>query len=169
MATITFENVSKKFGSNEVLKNLSLVVQDGECFTLLGPSGCGKTVLLRLLAGFDVPDSGRILIDDVVVADPATNTDIPPDQRGLGVGLPRLWLFWPHMTVFDNIAYPLKLKNIEKQALHKQVMEVVELVNLTGLEERLPSQLSGGQQQRVALARALVAKPSLMLLDETSQ
>lgn len=77
MATITFENVSKKFGSNEVLKNLSLVVQDGECFTLLGPSGCGKTVLLRLLAGFDVPDSGRILIDDVVVADPATNTVIP--------------------------------------------------------------------------------------------
>ena len=165
MATITFENVSKKFGSNEVLKNLSLVVQDGECFTLLGPSGCGKTVLLRLLAGFDVPDSGRILIDDVVVADPATNTDIPPDQRGLGVVF-QDYAVWPHMTVFDNIAYPLKLKNIEKEALHKQVMEVVELVNLTGLEERLPSQLSGGQQQRVALARALVAKPSLMLLDE---
>ena len=116
MATITFENVSKKFGSNEVLKNLSLVVQDGECFTLLGPSGCGKTVLLRLLAGFDVPDSGRILIDDVVVADPATNTDIPPDQRGLGVVF-QDYAVWPHMTVFDNIAYPLKLKNIEKQAL----------------------------------------------------
>ena len=114
MATITFENVSKKFGSNEVLKNLSLVVQDGECFTLLGPSGCGKTVLLRLLAGFDVPDSGRILIDDVVVADPATNTDIPPDQRGLGVVF-QDYAVWPHMTVFDNIAYPLKLKNIEKQ------------------------------------------------------
>jgi len=165
MATITFENICKKFGSNEVLKDLSLVVKDGECFTLLGPSGCGKTVLLRLLAGFDVPDSGRILIDDVVVADPATNTDIPPDQRGLGVVF-QDYAVWPHMTVFDNIAYPLKLKNIEKQALHKQVMEIVELVNLIGLEERLPSQLSGGQQQRVALARALVAKPSLMLLDE---
>ena len=156
MATITFENICKKFGSNEVLKDLSLVVKDGECFTLLGPSGCGKTVLLRLLAGFDVPDSGRILIDDVVVADPATNTDVSPDQRGLGVVF-QDYAVWPHMTVFENI---------EKQALHKQVMEVVELVNLTGLEERLPSQLSGGQQQRVALARALVAKPSLMLLDE---
>ena len=165
MATITFENVSKKFGSNEVLKNLSLVVQYGECFTLLGPSGCGKTVLLRLLAGFDVPDSGRILIDDVVVADPATNTDIPPDQRGLGVVF-QDYAVWPHMTVFDNIAYPLKLKNIEKQALHKQVMEVVELVNLTGLEERLPSQLSGGQQQRVLLARALCATKKIIILDE---
>jgi len=165
MATITFENICKKFGSNEVLKNLSLVVQDGECFTLLGPSGCGKTVLLRLLAGFDVPDSGRILIDDVVVADPATNTDIPPDQRGLGVVF-QDYAVWPHMTVFDNIAYPLKLKNIEKQALHKQVMEVVELVNLTGLEERLPSQLSGGQQQRIGIARAIAVKPDVILLDE---
>lgn len=165
MATITFENISKKFGSNEVLKDLSLVVKDGECFTLLGPSGCGKTVLLRLLAGFEVPDSGRILIDDVVVADPARNIDIQPDQRGLGVVF-QDYAVWPHMTVFDNIAYPLKLKNLDKKDLHEQVMNVVDLVNLSGLEQRLPSQLSGGQQQRVALARALVAKPSLMLLDE---
>ncbi|MDO4430670.1 MAG: ABC transporter ATP-binding protein [Lonepinella koalarum] len=165
MATITFENISKTFGSNEVLKNLSLVVKDGECFTLLGPSGCGKTVLLRLLAGFDVPDSGRILIDDEVVADPATGIDVQPDQRGLGVVF-QDYAVWPHMTVFDNIAYPLKLKELDKESIHQQVMEVVDLVNLTGLEKRLPSQLSGGQQQRVALARALVAKPSLMLLDE---
>lgn len=165
MATITFENISKTFGSNEVLKNLSLVVNDGECFTLLGPSGCGKTVLLRLLAGFDVPDSGRILIDQTVVADPATGVDIQPDQRGLGVVF-QDYAVWPHMTVFDNIAYPLKLKELDKDTIYQQVMEVVELVNLTGLEKRLPSQLSGGQQQRVALARALVAKPSLMLLDE---
>lgn len=165
MATITFENVSKSFGSNQVLKDLSLVVQDGECFTLLGPSGCGKTVLLRLLAGFEVPDSGRILIDDVVVSDPAKNIDIQPDQRGLGVVF-QDYAVWPHMTVFDNIAYPLKFKNLDKETVRKQVMDVVELVNLTGLDQRLPSQLSGGQQQRVALARALVAKPSLMLLDE---
>ncbi|WP_324682734.1 ABC transporter ATP-binding protein [Bibersteinia trehalosi] len=165
MATITFENISKTFGSNEVLKNVSLVVNDGECFTLLGPSGCGKTVLLRLLAGFDVPDSGRILIDQTVVADPATGVDIQPDQRGLGVVF-QDYAVWPHMTVFDNIAYPLKLKELDKDTIYQQVMEVVELVNLTGLEKRLPSQLSGGQQQRVALARALVAKPSLMLLDE---
>ncbi len=165
MATITFENISKAFGTNEVLKNLSLVVEDGECFTLLGPSGCGKTVLLRLLAGFEVPDAGRILIDDVVVSDPEENVDIQPDQRGLGVVF-QDYAVWPHMTVFDNIAYPLKFKNLDKETLRSQVMDVVELVNLTGLEQRLPSQLSGGQQQRVALARALVAKPSLMLLDE---
>ncbi|HGO5816004.1 TPA: ABC transporter ATP-binding protein [Mannheimia haemolytica] len=165
MATITFENISKTFGSNEVLKNLSLVVKDGECFTLLGPSGCGKTVLLRLLAGFDVPDSGRILIDQEVVADPKKGVDVQPDQRGLGVVF-QDYAVWPHMTVFDNIAYPLKLKELDKETIHQQVMEVVDLVNLTGLEKRLPSQLSGGQQQRVALARALVAKPSLMLLDE---
>ena len=108
MATITFENVSKKFGSNEVLKNLSLVVQDGECFTLLGPSGCGKTVLLRLLAGFDVPDSGRILIDDVVVADPATNTDIPPDQRGLGVVF-QDYACWPHVCLLLESAFSCSL------------------------------------------------------------
>ncbi|WP_330453521.1 ABC transporter ATP-binding protein [Pasteurella multocida] len=165
MATITFEKVSKAFGSNEVLKDLSLVVKDGECFTLLGPSGCGKTVLLRLLAGFDVPDSGRILIDEHVVSDPAEGIDIPPDQRSLGVVF-QDYAVWPHMSVFDNIAYPLKLKDLDKALIQQQVMEVVNLVNLTGLEKRLPSQLSGGQQQRVALARALVAKPSLMLLDE---
>lgn len=165
MATITFENISKAFGSNEVLKDLSLVVKDGECFTLLGPSGCGKTVLLRLLAGFEVPDSGRILIDEHVVSDPETGIDIQPDQRSLGVVF-QDYAVWPHMTVFDNIAYPLKLKELDKEQIHQQVMEVVDLVNLTGLEKRLPSQLSGGQQQRVALARALVAKPSLMLLDE---
>ncbi|MFD1804816.1 ABC transporter ATP-binding protein [Pasteurella oralis] len=165
MATITFENVSKAFGSNEVLKDLSLVVKDGECFTLLGPSGCGKTVLLRLLAGFEVPDAGRILIDEHVVSDPVAGIDIQPDQRSLGVVF-QDYAVWPHMTVFDNIAYPLKLKALDKAVIQQQVMDVVDLVNLTGLEQRLPSQLSGGQQQRVALARALVAKPSLMLLDE---
>ncbi len=103
MATITFENISKAFGSHQVLKNLSLTVKDGECFTLLGPSGCGKTVLLRLLVGFDVPDSGRILIDETVVSDPAEHIDIQPDQRGLGVVF-QDYAVWPHMTVFDNIA-----------------------------------------------------------------
>ncbi|TYG35507.1 ABC transporter ATP-binding protein [Lonepinella koalarum] len=165
MATITFENISKAYGTNQVLQNLSLVVEDGECFTLLGPSGCGKTVLLRLLAGFEVPDSGRILIDDTVVADPAKHIDIQPDQRGLGVVF-QDYAVWPHMTVFENIAYPLKFKKLDRETVRSQVMNVVDLVNLTGLEQRLPSQLSGGQQQRVALARALVAKPTLMLLDE---
>lgn len=165
MATITFEKISKAFGTNTVLNNLSLVVKEGECFTLLGPSGCGKTVLLRLLAGFEVPDTGRILIGDHVVSDPDAGVDIPPDQRSLGVVF-QDYAVWPHMTVFDNIAYPLKLKALDNALIQQQVMEVVNLVNLTGLEHRLPSQLSGGQQQRVALARALVAKPTLMLLDE---
>lgn len=165
MATIIFENISKKFGTNQVLKNLNLTVEHGECFTLFGPSGCGKTVLLRLLAGFDVPDSGRILIDGRVVTDAANHTDIPPDQRDLGVVF-QDYAVWPHMTVFDNIGYPLKLAGKSKAEIHQSVMETVALVNLTGLELRLPSQLSGGQQQRVALARALIARPTLMLLDE---
>ncbi|MDR1828101.1 MAG: ABC transporter ATP-binding protein [Methylobacteriaceae bacterium] len=165
MATITLKDIRKSYGSHTVLDGLSLTINHGECFTLLGPSGCGKTVLLRLIAGFETPDAGTIAIGDQVVTDSTTGTDLPPNDRGLGVVF-QDYAVWPHMTVFDNIAYPLKLAKVPPKELKERVMEAVNQVNLTDLEQRLPSQLSGGQQQRVALARALVARPPLMLLDE---
>ncbi len=164
MATIHLEGVGKRYGKHEVLQDLSLTVEHGECFTLLGPSGCGKTVLLRLIAGFEMPDGGRIRIGDDVVADESGGS-VPPDQRDLGVVF-QDYAVWPHMTVAENVGYPLKLAKVPAEQLRERVMETVGLVNMQGLEKRLPSELSGGQQQRVALARALVAKPSLMLLDE---
>ena len=165
MASIEIRNVSKQYAGRTILSGLSLALNDGECFTLLGPSGCGKTVLLRLIAGFEAPDSGSILIGDGIVADAASGEMVPPDKRSLGMVF-QDYAVWPHMTVFDNIAYPLKLAGVEAGELRSRTMRCVELVGLTGLDQRLPSQLSGGQQQRVALARALVSEPSILLLDE---
>ncbi len=164
MATIHLEGVGKRYNKHTVLQDLTLTVKHGECFTLLGPSGCGKTVLLRLIAGFETPDAGTIRIGDDLVAD-ASGGSVPPDQRDLGVVF-QDYAVWPHMTVAANVGYPLKLARTPSEQLRERVMETVDLVNMRGLENRLPSELSGGQQQRVALARALVAKPSLMLLDE---
>ena len=165
MEIIRIEGLAKSYGNHQVHKDLTLSIEKGECFTLLGPSGCGKTVLLRLLAGFETPDAGRISIDNTVVSDPAAGIYVPPDNRGLGVVF-QDYAVWPHMSVFDNVAYPLKIAKRPKDEIRSRVMETVEMVGMNGLERRLPSELSGGQQQRVALARALVANSSLMLLDE---
>ena len=165
MEIIRVEGIAKSYGSHQVHKDLTLSIERGECFTLLGPSGCGKTVLLRLIAGFETPDAGRISIDDTVVTDPAAGINISPDRRGLGVVF-QDYAVWPHLSVFDNIGFPLKIDKRPKNELRDRVMEAIEMVGMTGLEKRLPSELSGGQQQRVALARALVANSSLMLLDE---
>ena len=162
---IQIEGVTKSYGAHRVHEDLTLSIHRGECFTLLGPSGCGKTVLLRLIAGFEAPTAGVIRIGGVVVSDPATGVNLPPDNRSLGMVF-QDYAVWPHMTVFDNVAYPLKLMKKSRQELTDRVMEAVEMVGMGGLGKRLPSELSGGQQQRVALARALIAKPSLLLLDE---
>ena len=162
---IKVEGVSKSYGKHQIHKNLNLSVKKGECFTLLGPSGCGKTVLLRMLAGHEAPDEGKITIDGTVVADSAEGIFINPERRGLGVVF-QDYAVWPHMSVFDNVAYPLKMDKRPKDEIKKLVMKMVDIVGMKGLEKRLPSELSGGQQQRVALARALVADQSLMLLDE---
>lgn len=164
MATINLNSVSKKYGDNQVFKDLSLDLEHGECFTLLGPSGCGKTVLLRLIAGFETPDTGTVSIGPQVVAK-AGGDCLPPDRRDIGVVF-QDYAVWPHMTVFQNVSYPLKIAKTDKDELTKKTMSAIDLVNMQGLENRLPSELSGGQQQRVALARALVATPSIMLLDE---
>ncbi|MBZ2172256.1 ABC transporter ATP-binding protein [Nitratidesulfovibrio sp. SRB-5] len=165
MADITLAGIGKAYGAHAVLDGLSLTVNHGECFTLLGPSGCGKTVLLRLIAGFETPDAGTISIGGEPVSDAVTGDCVPPDARDLGVVF-QDYAVWPHMSVADNIGYPLKLAGLPAAERTRRVLETVEMVNLTGLENRMPSQLSGGQQQRVALARALVGRPSLMLLDE---
>ncbi len=162
---IRVEGVWKSYGNHQVHKGLDLAIQKGECFTLLGPSGCGKTVLIRLIAGHEAPDQGRIILDGTVVADSASGAYVPPERRGLGIVF-QDYAVWPHMTVYENIAYPLKMEKRPKEEIDKLVMNMIDVVGMTGLEKRLPSELSGGQQQRVALARALVGDPSVMLLDE---
>ena len=162
---IKVENVAKGYAKHQVLQNLDLNIKKGERFTLLGPSGCGKTVLIRLIAGHEVPDAGKISIDNTIFADSSSGEYIPPERRGLGIVF-QDYAVWPHMTVYENIAYPLKMEKRPKDEIDKLVMDMVEIVGMKGLEKRLPSELSGGQQQRVALARALVSDPSVMLLDE---
>lgn len=158
---IKVENVAKGYAKHQVLQNLDLNIKKGERFTLLGPSGCGKTVLIRLIAGHEVPDAGKISIDNTIVADSSSGEYIPPERRGLGIVF-QDYAVWPHMTVYENIAYPLKMEKRPKDEIDKLVMDMVEIVGMKGLEKRLPSELSGGQQQRVAL----VSDPSVMLLDE---
>jgi iron(III) transport system ATP-binding protein len=162
---IRIEGVAKNYGAHQVYENLTLSIQRGECFTLLGPSGCGKTVLLRLIAGFEPLDDGKISIGGTVVSEPAAGINLSPDSRNIGMVF-QDYAVWPHMTVFDNVAYPLKIAKKSRIELTEKAMDAISMVGMQGLEKRLPSELSGGQQQRVALARALVAKPSLLLLDE---
>ena len=163
MGRVSVEGVAKAYGPKQVLRDLSLAIEDGECFTLLGPSGCGKTVLLRLVAGFETPDAGEIRIGERLVSGRGTN--VPPEARNLGVVF-QDYAVWPHLTVRANTAYPLKFRGEAPAQRQAAVQAVLEQVGLGDLGERLPSQLSGGQQQRVALARALVAHPEVLLLDE---
>ena len=156
---ISLENIFKRFGKLEAVSGVTLDIDDGELFTLLGPSGCGKTTLLRLIAGFYKPDGGEVLFDGRSVS------NIPPAERGIGMVFQN-YALWPHMTIFDNVAYGLKLRKFSAAQIGEKVARVMKMVNLTGLEKRYPGQLSGGQQQRVALVRALVLDPDVLLLDE---
>lgn len=163
MADLQLSAVSKSYGSHRVLEKIELKVNSGECFTLLGPSGCGKTVILRLIAGFEAPDDGEVLIDGHVVA--TAKHSKPPEERHIGVVF-QDYAVWPHKTVFENISYPLEIAKKHHDEINTAVKNAINQVNLAGLAQRYPYQLSGGQQQRVALARALVTKPGVMLLDE---
>jgi iron(III) transport system ATP-binding protein len=156
---ITIREVRKRFGPILAVDDVTLEILDGELFTLLGPSGCGKTTLLRLIAGFYRPDGGTLLFGDRVV------NDIPPHARNIGMVFQN-YALWPHMTVFGNVGYGLRLRGLRGPALEARVEEGLRMVNLAGLGGRYPGQLSGGQQQRVALARALVLNPDILLLDE---
>jgi spermidine/putrescine transport system ATP-binding protein len=156
---IVVENVTKRFGKVVAVDNVSLTVAEGEFFALLGPSGCGKTTLLRMLAGFETPSEGRILIDGQDMS------RVPPNKRPVNMVFQSYAVF-PHMTVEDNIGYGLKFGGSSAQEREARVAEALELVKLDGLGKRRPDELSGGQRQRVALARALVKRPRVLLLDE---
>lgn len=166
MGRLEVKNLVKVFGDYTAVNNLSLSVEDGELLTVVGPSGCGKTTFLRMVAGFIEPTEGVVIIDNDVLSDKANKiTDVPPEGRDIGMVF-QSYAVWPHMNVFNNVAYPLKIRKTPKDEIEKQVMEVIKLVHLDGLEKRMAYELSGGQQQRVALARALVMRPRLLLLDE---
>jgi iron(III) transport system ATP-binding protein len=165
MADVRLENVSKRFGNVEAVAAFSEIIREGEFVSLLGPSGCGKTTTLRILAGFERATTGRVFIGSELVSCSETNTYKPPEDRNIGMVF-QSYAVWPHMNVFANVAYPLKVRGTSQKTIREKVAHVLDLVHLEGLGKRLPSQLSGGQQQRVALARALVAEPSLLLLDE---
>jgi spermidine/putrescine transport system ATP-binding protein len=156
---IRFEGVTKRFDKVVAVDNVTLDIREGEFFALLGPSGCGKTTLLRMLAGFDTPTEGRILIDGKDVA------SLPPNKRPVNMVFQSYAVF-PHMKVADNVAYGLKMEGVPGDEIKTRVEEALELVKLDGYGARMPDQLSGGQRQRVALARALVKRPRVLLLDE---
>ena len=165
MAEVTLTDVTKKFGETVAVRDFSVTVADGEFVTFLGPSGCGKTTTLRLIAGFLSPTAGRVTIGERVVTDVERGIFVPPEQRGVGMVF-QSYAVWPHMTVFNNVAYPLKIKKLPKAEIRRRVGEALALVKMAELADRYPHQLSGGQQQRVALARALVMNPEVLLLDE---
>ncbi len=163
MSTITIKNVTKAFGDKVVLQAFDAAFQDGEFITLLGPSGCGKTTMLRMIAGFERPTTGEIWFDDQLVS--GGKTFVPPEKRAIGMVF-QSYAVWPHMNVYDNVAYPLNIQRRPKSEIEQRVARILEITHLSQYARRFPNQLSGGQQQRVALARALVAEPKLLLLDE---
>jgi ABC-type Fe3+/spermidine/putrescine transport system ATPase subunit len=152
-------------GASPAVKDLSLDVYDGEILTLLGPSGCGKTTTLRMVAGLETPDAGDIFFGDQAVVLSSRQISLPPNKRNVGMVF-QSYAIWPHMTVAENVAFPLKARRFPKQGMKERVMRAINLVGLTGYEDRPGPLLSGGQQQRVAFARALVTEPRVLLLDE---
>ncbi len=156
---LELDNIIKKFEDQEVIKNISLKINKGEFLTLLGPSGCGKTTTLRIIAGFENPTSGSVILEGKHVENKQ------PNERNVNTVFQNYALF-PHMNVFDNIAYGLKIRKVNKIEIKKRVMEMLNLVQLEGYEKRKTDQLSGGQKQRVAIGRALINNPQILLLDE---
>jgi len=158
-STVRLKNISKFFGDFNVIKNVSFDINKGEFFSLLGPSGCGKTTLLRIIAGFEDPTKGAVYLDEVNVVPK------PPHKRHVNTVFQNYALF-PHLTVFENVAFPLRLKKVSESQIRKEVAQYLELVRLPSEMSKFPAQLSGGQKQRVAIARALINKPKVLLLDE---
>jgi spermidine/putrescine transport system ATP-binding protein len=156
---IALEGVSKRFGKAEAVRDMTLEISEGEFFSLLGPSGCGKTTTLRMIAGFEVPDEGRIILQGEDV------TSVFSNKRPVNMVFQQYALF-PHMSIYDNVAFGLKVKGVPRREHRGRILEMLRVVELEGMERRRPRQLSGGQQQRVALARALVNNPAALLLDE---
>jgi multiple sugar transport system ATP-binding protein len=165
MSLIEIENVSKRFGAVTAVDRLNLAVQTAEFLTLLGPSGCGKTTVLRMIAGLEMPDEGVIRIKGKTVFSSREGIYVAPGKRGIGLVF-QSYALWPHMTVFENVAFGLQVQGAERKELENRVHASLDYMRLQGMERRYPQQLSGGQQQRVALARMLVTRPSIFLMDE---
>ena len=165
MPGVAVEGVSKHFGAVRAVDDVSLTVPDGQLLTLLGPSGCGKTTTLRMIAGLEHNDAGRILIGDRVVSDAGAGRFLPPERREIGMVF-QSYAIWPHMTVYDNVAYPLEVRRRPTAEVRRQVAAALTLMEMAHLADRPATALSGGQQQRVAIARALVFEPRVLLMDE---
>ncbi|NJF25612.1 ABC transporter ATP-binding protein [Thermococcus sp. Bubb.Bath] len=165
MAEVKLISVWKKFGEVAAVKDMNLHIKDGKFMILLGPSGCGKTTTLRMIAGLEEPTKGQIYVGETLVADPENGVFVPPKDRDIAMVF-QSYALYPHMTVYDNIAFPLKLRKVPKDEIDKRVREVAEMLGLSELLKRKPRELSGGQRQRVALGRAIVRKPQVFLMDE---
>ena len=165
MASVRFENVSISYGAKQVVKDFSLSVNDGEIMGIIGPSGCGKTTLIRALCGLIKPDKGNIYINDQLVFSDEKRINVAPERRGIGVVF-QDYAVWPHLSVWDNVCYPMKKHKVPKEEIAKRASYALEQVRMSGYEKHMPAQLSGGQQQRVAIARSLVSSDELIVLDE---
>ena len=165
MASVRFENVSISYGAKQVVKDFSLSVNNGEIMGIIGPSGCGKTTLIRALCGLIKPEKGNIYINDQLVFSDEKRINVAPERRGIGVVF-QDYAVWPHLSVWDNVCYPMKKHKVPKEEIAKRAAYALEQVRMTGYEKHMPAQLSGGQQQRVAIARSLVSSGELIVLDE---
>ncbi|MFA6845705.1 MAG: ABC transporter ATP-binding protein, partial [Sphaerochaetaceae bacterium] len=165
MPALNLVNVTKVFGSVKAVDTLNLQVEQGECFSFLGPSGCGKTTTLRMIAGFENLDEGELYCDGKLFSSSHKHFYLPPEKRDFGMVF-QAFAVWPHMTVFDNVAFPLHVKKFSKNEIKKRTEMALKATSLTKEAELYPGKLSGGQQQRIALARAVAINPKVMLLDE---
>ena len=165
MADVRFENITFHYGDKCILKNFSLSVEESQIMCLVGPSGCGKTTLVRCLLGFIKPETGAIYVGDRCVFSAKDRIDVPPERRHIGVVF-QDYAVWPHLTVMENILYPMKKMRMNKDEMARRAKHALEQVRMVGYEKHLPSQLSGGQQQRVAIARALVSSDEVIVMDE---
>jgi len=165
VSAIVIEQLGRRYGDVQAVADVNLQVQPGEFVTLLGPSGCGKTTTLRMVAGLERASSGRIRIGELLASDPAAGIHVPPERRSLGMVF-QSYAIWPHLSVFENVAYPLRIRRRPQAEVRQRVVEALRLVELEAYAERPAPALSGGQQQRVAIARALVFEPQVLLLDE---
>ena len=165
MAQITLTNVTKRFGEVVAVKDLNLEIAKGECFSFLGPSGCGKTTTLRMVAGFEDLDEGEIRVGEKLFSSSYKHYYLPPEKRDFGMVF-QAFAVWPHLTVFNNVAFPLQIKRLSKAEIYERTHRAITYTGLLDVERSYPSDLSGGQQQRIALARAIAINPTVMLLDE---
>lgn len=165
MAEVKFESITASYGKKTVLKDFSLTVNSNEILCLVGPSGCGKTTLVRCLLGLMKPESGVITVGDRVLFDAKKRINVPAEKRNIGIVF-QDYAVWPHMTVIENVSYPLKKRRVPKEEIRERAMKALELVHMEMYANHLPMQLSGGQQQRVAIARAVIGEPEIILADE---